>query len=145
MPTSTSTLTMKELKLFWEGLWDISDRTATLNNIPESGGILMLIDACYTPNKIGFDTCTYRLIELMECNNMYATVHHSANLSRWKAQSFNHLLLKIARVDHPVQRREILDLLLGSPDAPPGLYLSNSGYRSPLQSRYNSPFQESAA
>ncbi|MFI5150184.1 MAG: hypothetical protein ACHQRM_10670 [Bacteroidia bacterium] len=136
---------MKELKLFWEGLWDISDKTATLNNIPESGGILMLIDACYTPNKIGFDTGTYRLIELIECSNMYSTISNISNLKRWKGQSHNHLLLKIARVDNLVQRQEILSILQGEPDAPAGLFLSNSGYRSPLQSRYNSPFQESAA
>jgi hypothetical protein len=136
---------MKEMKLFWEGLWDISDKTATLNNIPDTGGILMLIDARYTPNKIGFDTGTYRLIELMECNNMYSTISAPSNLLRWKSQSSHHLLLKIARVDDAIQRKEILALLLGDTEAPAGLFLSNTGYRSPLKSRYNSPFQESAA
>jgi hypothetical protein len=136
---------MKELKLFWEGLWDISDRTAALNNIPDSGGIIMLIDACYTPSKIGFDTGAYHLIELMDCSNMYAAITNPINLSRWKAQSPNHLLLKLARADQPVQRKNILCLLHGYPDTPVGYYLINSGYRSPLKAQYNAPFQESAA
>jgi hypothetical protein len=135
---------MKEVKLFWEGLWDITEQKAPLN-VPETGGILMLIDAMYTPNKIGFDTGTYKLIDLFESSNMYATILNHTLFQQWKEESTNRLLLKIAKIDKADERREILNLLVGNSGTPSGLILSNIGYKLPLKAYYSSPVKESAA
>jgi hypothetical protein len=134
---------MKEIKLFWEGLWDITEHDAPLN-IPESGGILMLIDAKYTPNKIGFDTDSYRLIELCEASNMYTAIVNNQRFQDWKKRSNNRLLLKIAKIDNAFDRAEVLHVLSGSIEAPPDLLLTNSGYKLPLKGQYAS-LKESAA
>ena len=134
---------MTEIKLFWEGLWDISEEGAPLN-IPETGGILMLIDARYTPNKIGFDTGTYSLVELCDSDNMYNTLRNPLKFQGWKKLTQNRLLVKIAKLENQGQRREIVDLLSGSPFAPSNLIVLNSGYKLPLKSYY-AALNESAA
>jgi hypothetical protein len=135
---------MKEIKLFWEGLWDITEQDAPLN-IPESGGILMLIDACYTPNKIGFDTDSYRLIELCETNNMYSAILNSNYFLNWKKHCENRLLLKIAKIENQTDRQEVLRLLIGDDhDIISDLVLTNAGYKLPLKGQY-ATLKESAA
>jgi hypothetical protein len=128
---------MKEIKLFWEGLWDISEQEAQLS-IPETGGILMVIDARYTPNKIGFDTFTYRIIDLYETNNMYEAMLNASQVQSWRMQCPNRMLLKIARIENSIQRKEILEILAGDTKAPHNLTVINSGYKLPLDSYYSS-------
>jgi hypothetical protein len=135
---------MREVKLFWEGLWDITEKKAPLN-VPESGGILMLLDARFTPNKVGFDTTSYRLIELCESSNMYGTLMNSSRFQNWKAQSDNRLLLKISKIDSAADRAEIIRLLTDDPEAPSDVILSNAGYKLPLKAYYSVPIRESAA
>jgi hypothetical protein len=136
---------MKEIKLFWEGLWDITEQDAPLN-IPDSGGILMLIDACYTPNKIGFDTDSYRLIELRETNNMYSAILNGNYFQAWKNRCENRLLLKIAKIENQTERQEVLRLLVGADrENCSDIILTNAGYKLPLKGHYANNLKESAA
>ncbi len=134
---------MREVKLFWEGLWDITEKKAPLN-VPESGGILMLIDAQFTPNKIGFDTTSYKLIDLYDSPNMYDTVMNTNRFHHWKREAENRLLLKIAKVEPAEDRAHLLSLLTGKSDSPANIILSNIGYKLPLKAYYSAPIEESA-
>jgi hypothetical protein len=134
---------MREIKLFWEGLWDITEHNGPLN-ISEAGGILMLLDARHTPNKIGFDTGSYRLLDLCEVSNMHDALQNKYDIQNWKMLSSNRLLLKISKIDSPNDRKQILQLLKGSADAPDDLRISNIGYKLPLRGQYTAPLKESA-
>lgn len=134
---------MREIKLFWEGLWDLTEQETSLN-ISESGGILMLLDARHTPNKIGFDTGTYRLLDLCEVSNMQEALQNKFAVQKWKTLSNNRLLLKISKIDNQEDRKEILLLLKGSTEAPDNLRISNIGYKLPLKGQYTPVLKESA-
>ncbi len=134
---------MREIKLFWEGLWDITEQD-TSPNISEAGGILMLLDARHTPNKIGFDTGTYRLLELCEVSNMHEAMQNKFAIQNWKKLCTNRLLLKISKIDNASDRKEILMLLKGEADTPDNLRISNIGYKLPLKSHYSSLVKEPA-
>jgi hypothetical protein len=133
---------MREIKLFWEGLWDITEQDGSLN-ISEAGGILMLLDARHTPNKIGFDTGTYRLVELCEVSNMHEALQNKFTVQNWKRLCNNRLLLKISKIDNPTDRKEILMLLKGSAEAPDNLQIFNIGYKLPLKAQYTPVLKES--
>jgi hypothetical protein len=131
---------MKAIELIWQGFWDLSE-PASWTNIPETGGIIMLIDAEKTISKIGYDTASYRLIGFFETNNVHAMICPES-IEEWKKWSSRHLLLKMACLESRNDRLEALRHLIGSKYASSEIVVLNQGLLLPLREQYGSLPQE---
>ena len=131
---------MKAIELIWQGFWDLSEAESR-ENISESGGIIMLIDARKTISKIGYDTSSYRLIGFFETNQMQEMICPK-NIQEWKHWSTHHLLLKTARLESRNDRLDALRHLIGSKYASPEIVVLNQGLLLPLRQQYGTLLKE---
>lgn len=101
------------VRLFWEGTWDISGRKIS-ESIPNSSGIYMILAERRSPEIPSFieQHDNLRLLYIGESDHLRKSLTESKRWGDWEHFSPGHrLLLKIAKTERLECRRKVASLL----------------------------------